>query len=96
MAKTPNKPTTNAVGATYSKKPAHAEQGQGFARMKVGSPSNLGARKGTFKGTASDLRTTKGKFQSGLKGVGMAGGQHGAGHAKQPGGHASLAKGPKF
>lgn len=95
MAKTVNKPMKNAVGQSDGKKSAHASQGQGFARMKTGAGSDLSDRKGRFSGKASDLRTIPGRFQTGLRGVGEAGGQRGAGHASQPSGHKSVVKGMK-
>lgn len=96
MSKNPNMPMSkNVVGDGASGKTAHAARGQGFAKMKVGTPSCLGDRAGRFKGTASDLRTTKGKFSSGIPAQDSKRGSD-TRHASQPKGHKSLAKGAKW
>jgi len=57
-------------------------------QMKLGEAHNLQSRKGTFKGTPSDVRSEKGRFSGGAsRQQRQAGGQEGAGHAGQPSGH---------
>lgn len=92
-----NKPMTKAVGQK-SGKSAHASQGQGHAKMKLGSASCLAERKGRFSGTGYDLREHgKGRttFKSRLSSADQAGGQKGAGHSSQPKGHSGVVKGMK-
>lgn len=103
MSKNPVKPypgeyrkgnEKNAKGAGGAHK-APPVSGQ----MMLGTPHCLGSRAGTFKGSASDVRSEKGRFSGGtsrLAGADKAGGQRGAGHSKQPKGHASLSKGENF
>lgn len=68
-------------------------------QMTLGKPHNIGMRKGTFKGKASDLRMEQGstRFSKGTRlakadQAGTVSGG-GAGHKAQTKGHASLSRG---
>lgn len=90
-------PMTKAVGQKRGKT-AHAAQGQGHAKMKLGKASCLADRKGRFSGTGYDLREHAGgntRFSGKLSKADQAGGQMGQGHKSQPSGHKNVVKGMK-